>query len=395
MLCLENYRLTRNPLMKGNTKQEKKYNSRRYLLFGLLAALLVPSALLPETTASRKAFELSKGPPYPRIRVTAKKDPSIYDSVEPATGGLEFHLFVNGRCPEKHSLKSAYLTVGQTKVAYPVNREHRSIGGNHGRDSVEVPFTTPYYKPDLTAYYKFFAKSHTPKSISDPVEACNAELERLVKEGSKRASLLQSGFEFHTFTAYKGTFEVLCQNNSILGFSPDHRYSDSADLNVKIHCKPTGYKEPQRTPVPDAPPRRTPVPDPPIESVSVTADPPETEGRQCPVYVNFRGRITAGEKSQYSTFNTKYRFVGNNNYKTDWLPVSVVRGQPRSVNGRRFIQAPENDPGGSLKTPGGTVKTPLYRSWMTLEVMLPDGTKRSERANFTVDCNPQPKFKSR
>jgi len=48
-----------------------------------------------------------------------------------------------------------------------------------------------------------------------------------------------------------------------------------------------------------------------------------------------------------------------------------------------------------LKTPGGTVKIPVYRGWMALEVMLPDGVKRSERTDFTVDCNVQPKIREK
>ena len=378
--------------------QKTKRNSRRYLPFGWLAVVLLPLTLLTGTSADNRDFQMGEGGKSPEIKVTAKKDPRVYDTVEPNVGGLHFNLFVNGRCPEKHSLGSAAITVAQTKQPYPVNHDHRSLGAHNGLDSIKVPFTTPYYKPDLAAYYHFIAKDHNPKSLSDPAEACNAELERLVKKGSDRTDLLQKGFQFHTFRAYKGLFEVVCKNNKI-GYSPDHRYSHSSDINVDIHCLPTGYKAPQRTPGQPqrtpGPPLRTPSPDPPIQSVSVVADPPETEGRKCPVYVNFRGRITAGEQSQYGTFNTKYRFVGEKNYKTDWLNVSVVRGQPRTVNGRRFIQEPQNDSSGTLKAPGGTVKIPVYRGFMALEVMLPNGTIKSERADFSVDCNVQGRIRAR
>ena len=107
-----------------------------------------------------------------------------------------------------------------------------------------------------------------------------------------------------------------------------------------------------------------------------------------PVYVNFKGRITAGEKSQYSTFNTKYRFVGDHNYATDWLPVSIVRGQPRPVYGRRFIQSSDTPRG--LKNPGGQQSVAIFHGWMLLEVMLPDSTIRSEQTTFSVDCNGAP-----
>jgi hypothetical protein len=115
-------------------------------------------------------------------------------------------------------------------------------------------------------------------------------------------------------------------------------------------------------------PKRTPVPDPPIESISVLADPSETQGRQCPVNVTFRGKITAGDNSAYTTFNTEYRFVGENNFKSDWIRVSLARGASKTVIWRRFIEAPENDRAGAFKTPGGKVKIPVYRGWMSVEV---------------------------
>jgi hypothetical protein len=158
-----------------------------------------------------------------------------------------------------------------------------------------------------------------------------------------------------------------------------------------IRCLPTDFK-PSRTRVE---PKRTAVPDPPIAALSVLADPAETQGRQCPVNVTFRGTIKAGENSAYTIFKTKYRFVGENNFKTDWMPVSVGQGESKSVIWRRYIEAPENDPTGALKTPGGRVKIPVYHGWMSIEVMLPNGTKRSERTPFSVDCNVQGKIRTR
>ena len=115
------------------------------------------------------------------------------------------------------------------------------------------------------------------------------------------------------------------------------------------------------------------------------------------MYVNFRGRITADEQSEYTTLNTKYRFVGDGGYQTDWIPVAVTRGEPRSINGRRFIQIPQNDANGTFTTPGVKPKIPIFNGWMMVEVMLPTGgVKRSERTQFTVDCNPQaPRVRTR
>jgi hypothetical protein len=106
--------------------------------------------------------------------------------------------------------------------------------------------------------------------------------------------------------------------------------------------------------------------------------------------VNFKGKIESNPESKHATFNTRYRFTGDNGYQTDWIFVAVSRDAPRTVNGRRFIQAPASDPGGTILAPGEKPKIPLYLGWMELEVQLPNGSKRSDRANFTVDCNVAP-----
>ena len=220
--------------------------------------------------------------------------------------------------------------------------------------------------------------------------ACNQELSRRTALGESRAELLRKGFDVDVPGAYKASLNVICHKWKPL-FYEDPEYSAEARLPVTIHCMPSDYKPP-RTKVE---PQRTAVPDPPIESVSVLADPAETQGKQCPVNVTFRGKITADANSEYTTFNTKYRFVGANNFKSDWIPVSVSRGESKTVIWRRFIEAPQNDRSGSLKTPGGRVKIPVYRGWMMIEVMLPNGAKRSERADFSVDCNVQPRIGAR
>jgi hypothetical protein len=150
--------------------------------------------------------------------------------------------------------------------------------------------------------------------------------------------------------------------------------------------------------------------DPPITSVEVAADPAVTEGRKCPVYVDFRGRITAGEKSKYETFNTKYRVVGDHNYKSEWVFVSLKRGQTRIVNSRRLIQQTDDPrgfkaPAGSRSSPDrqpslktddargikGPRKMPVFHGWMMVEVMLSnDEVKQSAKTEFTVDCNQRP-----
>ncbi len=352
-----------------------------------LLYVLLPLVLLA-TEARAQRFEISAAPD-PAIVVISTKNKEAYDTV--LEGKLAYEVSIRGRCAEKWRLKSAKIRRADgTAMTLPVDTDNRSISPDHGAATRRYPLISTYSRPDLATYNQFFSKNNP---VSTPVQACNAELKRLVQGGSSRAKLLQEGFEFVAFKAYDADLEVWCQDDHLVGKDPDRRYTATTDVHARVRCAPTGYVPPQRTPVPEPapdPPQRTPPPPPPLTSVSVAADPAETRGRACPVYVNFRGRITANAESGYATFGTKYRFVGDHDYKTDWMHVSVGRGETRTVNGRRFIQAPANDPGGTLKATGGKVKIPLFNGWMMLEVMLPNGTKKSERENFTVDCNARP-----
>ena len=238
-----------------------------------------------------------------------------------------------------------------------------------------------------------------PATESSPVAICNAELQRRLARGDWRTEVLGKGFDLTFPQGYSAELHVQCGRKKN-GFLESEKFYANTKLPVTISCLPTDYKAPRtvgppkrtpgapkRTPTP---PGRLPVPPTPIQLVTLVADPLATTGRACPVYVNFRGKLLAGEGSPYQTFNTKYRFVGDNGYQTDWIFVSVARDTPRTINGRRFIQAPANNPGGTILAPGEKPKIPLYRGWMELEVQLPDGSKRSERANFSVDCNVAP-----
>jgi hypothetical protein len=354
----------------------------RRIAFALSAAL----SLFCLVAAAEDRFFIEPGvengtikPPV--IVVKAVKDQTIYDTVDVkqgTAGDLNFSIKLRGHCPEQFHMASGGLWVyGKTKQrdeTFHVNTDHRSIGAGHGAEWFYYRFSVPFVMPTLDR---------------SPVDVCNSELQRAGSQ-SARAKLLQEGFSIDFARAYRIEFQTLCDRTDLFH---DQDYAKQADTfyPATVRCMPTDY-HPQRTPVP---PQRTPVPDPPIESVSVIADPAETQGRQCPVYVNFKGKITAGEHSQFGKFNTKYRFIGEDDFKTDWLPTSVLRGEPRTVYGRRYIQAPTNEPGGTLKAAGGRVKIPIHHGWMALEVMLPNGTKRSERTSFSVDCNVQPRIRAR
>ncbi|MEO8436786.1 MAG: hypothetical protein ABI596_17950, partial [Pyrinomonadaceae bacterium] len=286
------------------------------------------------------------------------------------------------------------------EVIFPVNENNRSIGGDHGQDWNQYNLDFPFLLPRVS-----------------PVATCNAEVKRRVDAGQSLGAILQKGFTVFVDNAYDVYLGVGCEKNVHLTFYELPHYYASATLPATIDCRPTGYVPPD----PNAPqprtetrtkpggrpgkplssrvpvPQRLPPPPPPLTLVAVAAIPAETTGRVCPLYVNFKGKIQPNPDSKYTTFNTKYRFVGDHGYQTDWIFVAVSRTEPRIVNGRRFIQAPPNNPGGTLLAPGEKPKIPLYRGWMELEVMLPDGTKRSERADFSVDCNvapPRPRIKA-
>jgi hypothetical protein len=356
-----------------------KYSHVRVPVTAFVFALSLVS-LLTTATGQRQRFyfqpsEQPGAAKPPVIEVRSTKDPAAYDTVEVKQGSgsdLRFSVQLRGQCPERHRLERGSIDVGQggghRNVALPVNANHRSIGPGHGAEWDYFTFVIPFQMPDIGR---------------SPVDVCNSEVKR-AGTLSARAKLLREGFRIDFARAYKAQLWIRCHKEA-LGFYEDPDYQADTHLPAVIHCMPTGYK-PSRTRVE---PQRTAVPDPPIESVSVTADPAETQGRQCPVNVTFRGKITAGENSSYSIFKTKYRFVGENNFKSDWIPVSVARGESKSVLWRRFIEAPANDSAGALKTPGGRVRIPIHRGWVALEVMLPTGHKSSERAGYSVDCNVQ------
>ncbi|HKO62490.1 MAG TPA: hypothetical protein VJV03_15100 [Pyrinomonadaceae bacterium] len=374
----------------------KSQKTTRFVLLICLLLALIPSS---GVTADGPAFHVGQytNKPIPEIRVSSKHTRGVYDTLE-NPNSLRFNLGIRGQCPEdRYHLQSAKIIVGSYEENVPVNREHKSIGANSGQTLTELSIFVPYIHPDLTGYYNLQNPYYHP-STNSPVEVCNAEVERRVKGGQSKEALLSSGFNLDPSVlgkSYRASFVVWCKSSRIIGYDPDRSYAAGADLRVTIRCLPTDYSEPERakgepkrTP---GSPKRTPGPPPPIASVVVKADPELTAGRQCPLYVNFRGQIVADENSTYETLNTKFRFVGDNGYESDWTTVPVKKNLPKLITGRRFIQSPKVDASGTVKAPGTTAKIPLYNGWMMAEVMLPNGgVRRSEKAKFSVDCNPKP-----
>ena len=343
----------------------------------------IATMFIAALVATAQQFDMQPGAeitqinPAPIIRVHAVRDAGVYDTIDASDSAkdLVFRVKIRGSCPETYRLAGVMASINNSKLKQRrefkigFNPDHRSIGPDHGAgwDFTEISFPFMY-------------------SETSPATSCNQELERRVSMGESKTDLLRRGFEVNVTGAYRAYLDVTCHKQKV-GFYEDPNYIAETRLPLTIRCMPSDYKPP-RTRVE---PQRTAVPDPPIESVSVLMEPIRQQG--CPVDVTFRGKITAPQQSEYSVFKTKYRFLGENNFRSDWIPVSVGRGETKSVLWRRFIEAPETT--GSFKTPGGRAKIPLYRGWMAIEVMLPNGTKRSERTDFTIDCNAQNKIRAR
>jgi hypothetical protein len=342
------------------------------------------------TATSGQSFEIINTSCDPRITAISTINDKKWDRV--IEEDLSYKVAIKGRCSDKWKLKSAKIRrLDGTAEFLKVDTDNRSISPDHGASTTSISIISSYTKPNLRYWSDHIAK----KDVFYVSDACDCELDRLVKEGGNRARLLQEGFDFVLWKAYEAELEVVCQDDHIIK-QPDRTYHDRIDIHAKVRCEGTGYRPPSRTTPPGAkppdpkPPQRTPPPPPPLTAVSVAADPVMTKGKTCPVWVNFDGKITANSENKFGTFNTKYRFIGENNYASPWVFVSIDRGETRTVNGRRFIQAPKPDPGGTLIAPGGKPKIPVHNGWMMLEVMLPYGTKRSEKTPFAVDCNPVP-----
>ena len=351
-----------------------KTRIRFWSLVAMLFGALVVSA---QQFDMQPGAEITQINPAPVLRVHAVRNPGVYDTIDAsdAAKDLVFHVKIRGSCAEKYRLAGVVASIYNStlkqrrEVKLGFDPEHRSIGPDHGARWDFTLLNFPFLQPETS-----------------PVTSCNQELERRVSMGESKIEVLRKGFEVNVPGAYRASLDVTCHKQKV-GFYEDPNYVGETRLPLTIRCMPSDYKLPRSR----VEPKLTAVPAPPIGALSVLIDPIRQQG--CPVDVTFRGRITAPEQSEYSIFKTKYRFLGENNFKSDWIPVSVDRGETKTVIWRRLIDAPETT--GSFKTPGGRAKIPLYRGWMAIEVMLPAGTKRSDRTDFSVDCNAQNRIRAR
>src|SRR5829696_3714464 len=181
-----------------------------------LLGVLLPLALLA-TEAHAQRFEIFSHDPHIVVISTKKKE--AYDTV--LEEKLAYEVQIRGRCAEKWRLKSAQIRRADgTAMKLSIDTDNRSISPDHGAATKPYPIISYYSRPDLATYNKFFSKNDP---VSSPVQACNAELKRLVGKGESRAKLLQEGFEFIAWSAYDAELEVWCQDDHLVGKDPDRR----------------------------------------------------------------------------------------------------------------------------------------------------------------------------
>ena len=350
----------------------------------LLLMVFSVAATVPQLPGAR--FEIRHGvprpgtddPPVPVLRVTAKKNKQIYDTIEPVEGGLRFLVRVRGQCGSQGSKN--HLGKGEVALlngsdsagreSFPVDKSHRSIGADHGQGWNYYTVAFPYISPRKS-----------------PVEECNRELDRREGMGENRVGLLQKGFDAELPTGYIAELVVTCMEDQGLGFTDTPwEIKNSSSLPVRVRCMPTGY-----VPTGGAPPRHGVKMDPLITSVDVIPEPVESKGHACPVYVSFRGRITAGEnRPGNEPVKIKYRFIGDRNFSTEFYEETLRKGETKPVFWKRRIEAPAIGGRDQIAAPGLRPRIPIYQGWTRLEVVYPDGMKFSDKAAFTVDCNPVP-----
>ena len=363
-----------------SSSNRESRGTRRRKFFTLIIALLSSATLA--TVARGQGFSIEYATPragtddpVPLIQVAAKKNNQVYDTVVASEGGLRFKIKARGQCPNKYNLTAPLLTLysgakqGGTDT-FPINSSNRSLGGGHGQEWNYYNVGFPYIHPQ-----------------GSPVAAGNAGLKQRVALGESLASLLQKGFTVSLDNAYVIELSIDCDRDRALGITDlSPLYKDRASLPAVVRCMPTGY-----APTTSAPGKRGVKADPMVASVLVAADPAETKGRTCPASVNFKGRIVAGERTFSESVKVRYRFLGDRGFKTDYYDETLRRGETKPLFWRRTIEAPARGSStGELAAPGVKPKLPIYEGWMMLEVLHPDGVERSEKAPFTVDCNPLP-----
>ncbi|MBA3513754.1 MAG: hypothetical protein H0T77_05190 [Pyrinomonadaceae bacterium] len=252
------------------------------------------------------------------------------------------------------------------------------MGTNHGEGWNYHTLTFPYLHP------------HT-----HPVEVCNNELKKREGQNGSHAGLLQHGFNVDLPVAYIAELNMICMEDSGGNFQnvPSFPHKAKTGLSAQVRCMPTGY-----TPTTGGSPKPGVHLDPVITSVLLTPERAETKGYACPAYVGFKGRITAGEnRPGDEVVKIKYRFVGDRGFATPFYEETLRKGETKPVFWKRRIEALAVAGGlDKIAAPGVRPKVPIYQGWTTLEVLYPGAAdkpisgKSSQKAAFTVDCNPVP-----
>src|SRR5574341_768968 len=238
-------------MMRLVTRGSKRFRFSKVITpaaFGLSLCCLVAGAVTGGFYIEPGAVEADTYEP-PVIFVKATKSLTAYDSVEGSAPNLKFSVKVHGQCDEGYHLSSGDLYVrGQRgqKLDYPVNKDHRSIGPDHGKGWNDFRFSVPFMLPD--------------PAQGSLVDLCNAALKGKSKEELRQ--VLQTGFTFHLKKAYHAVLGITCDKDHPIGLYEPPTYAAETYLPVTVRCVPTGYHTTQGPPAP-------PTSGPPIASLSV------------------------------------------------------------------------------------------------------------------------------
>lgn len=331
----------------------------------------------------------------PMIEVYSS-DGQKYGFVGNDNQSLPFLMKVSGRCAARWRLYSARAWIdveggNGTPATIPVNSNNRTLGEQ------QVVVACPYVPPDI------------PRT---PVEACNFELDKRAAQGQSRENLLMAGFVVRYDNAYTGRFRLACTEDRLIGFEDLQDRATSTQLPVYIKCmgttqgKPAGGGKPAQPDPGDGPHRAPPEPKrvkpepqrvparpevrkklPMITSITLDAEPASYKGT-CPRRFAFRGKITVDRPVKL-----EYRFEADDDWTSDKYTLEFAGPGTKSVFWARTMDALPTQ--GDLAAPGVPKKLPVRNGWMRLRVGLADeepgrtlGTRTSDQAEFTLDCNP-------
>jgi hypothetical protein len=279
---------------------------------------------------------------------------------------ISFVTSYTASCSGKRTVDAVQVRIGDTTTSAS------NVGG--GFDTGTVAVKVPYSQL---------------KGLQ-PVKWCNDELKTLSLENNvSKVDIVESGFGLYVDDLIEAQGTVFCTHKIKRGDVD----GDKTMLGVYVSCEPNELAgRPKKT-------TKTTKPKPPsggpattiFKSASISG-PKSKIVAQCPEPVKFNASITAKDKG-----TIEYQFIGDHNYKSPIKKMTFSKAGTQKTSWTRTIRQP--DPGKQLSA-GGTSSSDI-KGWMGLKVIYKvksgiASTKKtwnSPRANFTVDCNPDPGVK--